>query len=71
MFRSRPVAVVVALLALAAAPGALRAETKTLRLVERAPADTVTDTGEKGDSVGDLLTFANEVYDEKNATKVA
>ncbi|MCB1499172.1 MAG: hypothetical protein KDK07_05175 [Bauldia sp.] len=37
-------------------------------LVERAATDVVTDTGEAGDSVGDILTFANEVYDEANAT---
>ena len=40
----------------------------TLALVERATADTVTDTGAKGDSVGDVLTFSNQVY--KGATKV-
>ena len=74
MFRSRfcstTVVATAVLLAAAFAPAALRAETKTLRFVERAPSDTVTDTGEKGDSVGDLLTFANDVYDEKNATKL-
>jgi hypothetical protein len=26
----------------------------------------VTDVGEEGDSVGDILTFANEIYDEAN-----
>lgn len=41
-----------------------------LNLVERATTDAVTDLGAKGDSAGDLLTFANEVYDAKNATKV-
>jgi hypothetical protein len=45
------------------------AELELLKLVERAANDTVTDTGEKGDSVGDLLTFANDVYDEANAEK--
>jgi Allene oxide cyclase len=37
-------------------------------LVERAATDAVTDVGEAGDSAGDILTFANEVYDEANAT---
>jgi len=46
------------------------AETVHLALVERAANDTVTDTGAAGDSVGDILTFANEVYDEKNETLV-
>jgi allene oxide cyclase len=38
--------------------------------VERATSDTVIDTGPKGDSVGDLLTFANEIYDETDKTVV-
>ncbi len=40
----------------------------TLTLVERATSDTVADIGKKGDSVGDVLAFANEVYDQANAT---
>ena len=35
-------------------------------LVERATSDAVTDTGAKDDSVGDILTFANEIYDKAN-----
>ncbi|MBI2719585.1 MAG: Allene oxide cyclase [Rhizobiales bacterium] len=42
----------------------------TMALVERATTDAVTDTGAKGDSVGDLLTFANDIYDEANKTKL-
>lgn len=42
----------------------------TLTVVERATTDTVTDTGDEGDSVGDILTFANEVYDEANENQV-
>lgn len=41
-----------------------------INLVERATTDAVTDTGAKDDSAGDILTFANEVFDEANATKV-
>jgi len=37
-----------------------------LKLVERAASDTVTDLGEKNDSAGDLLTFANDIYDANN-----
>lgn len=44
--------------------------TTTVRLVERATTDAVTDTGKNGDSAGDLLTFANALYDAKNAKKV-
>ena len=43
---------------------------ETLTLVERASSDTVTDLGAKGDSAGDILTFANEVFDKDNANKV-
>jgi allene oxide cyclase len=45
-------------------------EMEKLTVVERATSDTVTDTGAKGDSVGDLLTFANEIYDEADTAKV-
>jgi hypothetical protein len=41
-----------------------------LALVERATTDAVVDVGAEGDSAGDLLTFANEVYDKDNAAKV-
>lgn len=46
------------------------AAAEALALVERATTDTVIDVGDKGDSAGDLLTFANEIYDEANTTKV-
>ena len=46
------------------------AESMTLKLVERATTDAVTDLGATGDTPGDLLTFANEIFDEKNAEKV-
>jgi allene oxide cyclase len=47
-----------------------RREKLTLHVVERATTDTVTDLGPVGDSTGDLLTFANDVYDEANTEKV-
>jgi Allene oxide cyclase len=43
-------------------------EIESLTVVERATSDAVTDTGAEGDSVGDILTFANEIYDQANAT---
>jgi allene oxide cyclase len=43
---------------------------KTITVVERATTDVVTDTGDEGDSVGDVLTFANEVFDAENAEKI-
>lgn len=42
----------------------------TIAVVERATTDTVTDLGAKGDSAGDLLTFANEIYDAGNEKKI-
>jgi hypothetical protein len=57
-----------ALLTGATAAGA--GEGKRFTVVERALSDTVTDTGAKGDSVGDLLTFANRLYDQANAAAV-
>src|SRR5215469_18700371 len=41
-----------------------------LVMVERADTDTTVDLGAKGDSVGDLLTFANPIYDATNKTKL-
>lgn len=43
---------------------------EVLHLVERADTDAVVDTGVKDDSAGDLLTFANPVYDQANKTKL-
>jgi allene oxide cyclase len=41
-----------------------------LQVVEHADTDAVVDLGAKGDSVGDLLTFANPVFDAANKTKL-
>ena len=60
-------AVVLAATALAAGAAGT---SKTIRVVERATTDAVTDTGKKGDSAGDLLTFANGLYNAANTTSV-
>jgi allene oxide cyclase len=52
------------------AGGPAVAETTTLNVVERATTDAVTKTGKGDDNAGDLLTFANEVYDEANEKKI-
>ena len=39
-------------------------------MVEHATTDAVTDTGASGDSAGDVLTFANEVYDADDKDKI-
>jgi allene oxide cyclase len=41
-----------------------------IHVVEHATTDLVIDTGPTGDSSGDLLTFANDLYDETNVDKV-
>jgi allene oxide cyclase len=53
--------------ALAAVP-ALAGE--HIAVVERPVGETTVDLGAKGDSVGDLLVFANKVYDSSNRTPV-
>jgi hypothetical protein len=58
--------IVVALLL--AAGNAVAGEVITV--VERANTDAVTDLGAKGDSAGDLLTFANPVFDKQNKNQV-
>ncbi len=40
----------------------------TIKVIEHAVSDTVIDTGRRGDSSGDLLTFHNRVYDSTDAT---
>ncbi|MGH2596046.1 MAG: allene oxide cyclase family protein [Actinomycetota bacterium] len=41
-----------------------------VHVIEHATTDLVVDTGPSGDSSGDLLTFANDLFDETNANKV-
>lgn len=41
-----------------------------ITLVERAVSDHVVNVGAKGDSVGNLLVFANPVYDQSNRSQV-
>ena len=43
---------------------------RAVTVIEHATTDTTTDTGAAGDSVGDVLTFANHVFDSANAQKV-
>jgi len=61
----------IAAFALAATAGGNPASlTATFTVVERATTDAVTDTGKKGDSAGDILTFANALYNAGNTKKV-
>jgi Allene oxide cyclase len=55
---------------LSPAGGAFAADMQSMKFVEHAETDTVTDTGDEDDSVGDILTFANKVFDEANKDQV-
>ncbi len=52
------------------AAGPASAEPRELKVIEHATSDAVTDTGAEGDSAGDILTFANEVFDADDKNKV-
>ena len=41
-----------------------------IKVVERAVGETTVDLGAKGDSVGDLLVFANGVFDQANKVQL-
>lgn len=66
MMKSRPIAA-GALVALLALP-AVAAE--QLKVVERATTDATLDLGAKGDSVGDLMTFGNPIFDAANKVQL-
>ncbi len=54
---------------IAVGPGAAEAA-QEIKMIEHATTDAVTDTGAKGDSAGDILTFANEVFDADDKNKI-
>ena len=43
---------------------------ETFTVIEHATTDTVADLGDEGDSIGDTLTFANDLYDDQDANVV-
>jgi allene oxide cyclase len=67
---SGKLATVVGVCALLWAAAQPASATERLQVVERAMTDTTVDLGPKGDSVGDLLTFANPIYDAANKTQL-
>jgi allene oxide cyclase len=46
-----------------------RGATGTFTVIEHATTDATTDTGAPGDSAGDVLTFANDLFDAGDAAK--
>lgn len=61
---------VVAVAAWGKSPGKNHRGGKTITVIEHATTDATTDTGAASDSAGDILTFANEVFDRKDDKKV-
>jgi hypothetical protein len=55
---------------LVAVAATAHSESMDLAVVEHATTDIVIDVGEPGDTIGDMLGFGNELYDEANATVV-
>ena len=64
------VLVLGAVLAGAAFGGSQVTAPVTVHVIEHALTDKVTDTGKKGDTPGDLLTWHNPLYDSANAKRV-
>lgn len=65
---TRSISVVTAALLLLAGPVARAGE--RLQIVERALSDTIVHVGGKDDAAGNLLTFANPVFDAANKTQL-
>jgi len=59
---------IAALAAALAATTALAGE--QIKVVERPVGETTIDLGAKGDSIGDLLVFANGIFDAANKTQI-
>ena len=62
--------VVVAACTLAVSAWKMQPSSTTITYIEHQTTEFTTDTGEAGDSVGDILTFSNAIYDEKNEKQV-
>ncbi|MGB6309614.1 MAG: allene oxide cyclase family protein [Steroidobacteraceae bacterium] len=56
--------------ALRALPAASAIAAEQIKVVERPVGETTVDLGPKGDSIGDMLVFANGVFDAANKTQL-
>lgn len=75
VFELAAFAAVIALLiaAVATAAGVTVAPTQakeSFTVIEHADSDTMADLGDEGDSIGDTLSFSNELYDESDSNVV-
>jgi allene oxide cyclase len=59
-----------AVAAWAGSPGRHHGGAKSFTVIEHATTDATTDTGAPGDTAGDVLTFANEVFDRSDTRPV-
>jgi len=59
-----------AVAAWAGSPAGHAGGVKSLTVIEHATTDATTDTGAPGDSAGDVLTFANDVFDRADTRRV-
>jgi allene oxide cyclase len=64
------VVLAVALFAVYGISFAREDDNRTIHVIEHAITDTVVDIGPAGDSVGDVLAFANPIFDATNSRKV-
>jgi allene oxide cyclase len=70
LFGTVVAALVLGVAAVSIARTAKVTEPERVVVIEHADTDVVTDTGQAGDTAGDLLTFANPVYDAANEEQV-
>lgn len=56
--------------AAALGPGAAAIAAEQIKVVERPVGETTVDLSAKGDSVGDMLVFANGIFDAANKTQI-
>ena len=65
-----PLCVVMVAAAYGLLAGGPASAAQELKMVEHATTDATTDTGTTGDSAGDILTFANEVFNAEDKVKI-
>lgn len=65
-----PLCMVIVAAAYGLLAGGPASAAQELKMVEHATTDATTDTGTTGDSAGDILTFANEVFNAEDKVKI-
>lgn len=65
-----PLCMVIVAAAYGLLAGGPASAAQELKMVEHATTDATTDTGTTGDGAGDILTFANEVFNAEDKVKI-